>query len=128
MLAGIITENEHVYNTLTGKQAKMVRLIPDQGYQPTHKGVKIWVKTYIQAFDSEGKDLLIESRDATVTEPLFYTDQEIKDLFAMLNQPVNPGDDYLPEFRQMLQTVLLQDTMSKGMFNGDTCVPYVPIE
>ena len=127
MLAGIITENEHEYNTLLGSRAKMVRLIPDQSYQPTSTGVKIWVKTYIQTFDAEGNETLIESKDATVEQPLFYTDQKIKGLFAMLNQPVMPGDDYMPEFRQMLQTVLLQDTMAKGFFNGDTCVPYVPV-
>lgn len=125
-LASIITENEHSFNGLTNVNAKFVRVIPEQAYQPTATGVKIWTKSYAQLFDDNGNEYLEESKDAKVILPVVYTDEEVKQIFASLGQSVNPGDDYLPEFREMLQTILLQDTMAKGFFNGDTCVPYEP--
>ena len=126
-LAGIITENEHKFNELTGVRAKYVRVIPEQSYQPTIDGVFIWVKNYAQLLDEQGNETLIESKDSTGAMPIFYSDAEVKTIFESLGQSVVPGDDYLLEFRQMLQTILLGDTMAKGYFNGDTCVPYVPI-
>lgn len=128
MLAGIITENEHKYNQLTGETAKMVRIIGDRGYQPTGDGAYVYVKTYAQIIDSEGNKTLREAIDSTSTIPLFYSNAELDFMFSSFNNPIEPSESFTTEFKNILQGVLLQDTMAKGYFSGDNCVPYVPIE
>jgi hypothetical protein len=126
MLAGIITENEHTYNHLTNTRGKYVRLIADQSYQPTSWGAKIWVQTFVQLFDADGKEKLVESKDSVVKLPLDYTNDQINELFTSFNDPINPEEKYTDEFKKMLEQVLLQDTTANGMFGGDNCFPYVP--
>lgn len=126
MLAGIITENEHKYNQLTGETGKMVRIIEDQGYQPTADGAYVYVISYAQKIDEEGNETLIKTVDATSKIPMFYTNAELDAFFAEYNDPINPEESFTTEFKKILEAVLLQDTIAKGYFNGDTCVPYEP--
>ena len=125
MLAGIITQNEHTYNQLTNETGKMIRIIGDRSYQPTADGAFVYVITYAQKIDEEGNETLIKTVDATSTIPMFYTNAELDAFFSSFNDPIEPNESFTGEFKKMLESVLLQDTMSKGYFNGDTCVPYV---
>lgn len=126
-LAGIITENEHNYDQLTGKNGKMVRLIENESYRPTSDGAMVNVRTFVQIIDEKGNETLKFQPDSTPKQPLFYTNAELDAFFSSFNDPIEPNESYTGEFKKILEAVLLQDTMGKGYFNGDTCVPYVPI-
>lgn len=127
MLAGVITENEHKYNQLTGETGKMVRIIEDRGYQPTADGAYVYVISYAQKIDEQGNETLIKTVDATSKIPMFYTKAELDAFFASFNDPIEPSESFTTEFKKILEAVLLQDTMAKGYFSGDNCVPYVPV-
>ena len=126
MLAGIITENEHKYDQLTGKKGKMVRLIEDESYRPTATGAMVSVRTFVQIIDDQGNETLKFQPDSTPKLPLFYTNAELDSFFSSFNDPIEPSESYTTEFRKILEKVLLEDTMKKGYFGGDNCVPYVP--
>lgn len=124
-LAGIITENNHVYNAVTNETGKRVRLIPDFGYQRTGAGVKIVLKVYAQKIDSEGVEQLISLPKEN--NSIFYSNEELSALFSSQGKTITPEDDYALDTKKMIENVLLFDTQAKGYFNGDTCVPYVPV-
>ena len=126
MLAGIITENEHIYDQLTQKKGKYVRLIEDECYRPTGDGAKVNVRTFVQIIDEQGNETLFFDPTSTPKQPLFYTNAEIAQMFSSLNDPIEPHEDFPTEFKKILQTILLQDTTAKGYFGGDNCVPYEP--
>ena len=126
MLAGIITENVHEYDTRLNLFGKRIRIIPNMGYLPVDNGVKIILKVYAQEIDENGNEKLIEMPKENNEQ--FYTDDEINAMFSSFNITITPTDLYMKEFREMMQTVLLADTMAKGYFGGDNCVPYVPVE
>jgi len=124
MLAAIITDNEHIYNQLENKSAKLVRAIKNEGYRPTSKGAIVYVYTYALIIDEEGNESLVLAKDHMSTVPLFYTNAELDAFFSSFNDPIEPSESYTAEFKKILEAVLLQDTISKGYFSGDTCQPY----
>ena len=126
MLAGIITQNEHEYDKLTGKKGKMVRLVEDESYRPTGDGAKVNVRTFAQIIDDQGNETLKFLPDSTPKLPLTYTNAEIDALFSSQNNPIEVDESYTTEFKKILEKVLLKDTTAKGYFGGDTCIPYVP--
>lgn len=123
-LAAIITENEHTYNTLENKSARLVRAIKNEGYRPTADGAIVYVYTYALIIDDEGNESLVLAIDHMSKVPLFYTNAEIDAFFSSFNDPIEPSESYTAEFKKILEAVLLQDTMLKGYFNGDNCQPY----
>lgn len=124
MLAGIITENEHEYDQRVGLMGKFVRIIPKYGYLLTETGIDVSLRVFAQTFDEQGNEKLIEQ--PTLNNVVSYTDAEVDAMFSSFNSPILPSDPYQGRVREMMQAVLLQDTMAKGYFGGDTCVPYVP--
>lgn len=126
-LAGIITENEHEYDKLTGATGKMLRLIENESYRPTATGAKVNVRTFVQIIDEQGNETLKFTPDSTPKQPLTYTNAELDAFFSSFNDPIEPNESYTAEFKKILEGVLLQDTMSKGYFSGDTCIAYTPV-
>jgi hypothetical protein len=126
MLAGIITENEHQYNALLGSKSKFIRMISDKGYITTSKGACVYVTTHIQEIDEQGNETLVRKIDSESDMPILYTNEELDSFFSSFNDPIEPTESFTAEFKRMLEGVLLQDTMAKNYFNGDTCVPYEP--
>lgn len=124
MLAGIITDNKHAFNSLENKSARFVRAIKDEGYRPTSTGAIVYVYTYALLVDEEGNESLVLAKDHMSTTPLNYTNKQIDAFFSSFKDSVEPTESYTAEFKKMLESILLQDTMSKGYFSGDTCKPY----
>lgn len=124
MLAGIITENDHVYNAVTNETGKRVRLIPDFGYQRTGDGVKIVLEVYAQKIDGNGVEQLIALPKEN--NSIFYPNAEMDSMFSSFNESITPADSYSNKTNTMIENILLFDTQAKGMFGGDTCVPYEP--
>lgn len=124
MLASIITDNEHAFNSLENKNTRFVRAIKNEGYRPTSTGAIVYVYTYALVVDEEGNESLVLAKDHMSTVPLFYTNAELDAFFSSFNDPIEPSESYTTEFKKILEAVLLQDTISKGYFNGDACQPY----
>ena len=122
MKKAIITKQEHIYDPVNNKSAKMIRcIVPNGGIHFSDTGLTAYTQVFAQTFDDDGNEelILVQSKESE------YTNEEIDGIFTMLNNPIYPNESFSGEFNGLLINFLLMDSKSQGLFNNDDYDIYI---
>ena len=128
----IISKNTHIYNPVKNLECRMIRTInPKNGVQFSDESVTIYIQVHGLILENYTDEKGVESTREKIfelpqySERVIYKKEKIDYIFKQVNNPITTEENFIDELNNILKTILLHETKTKGFFNGDDFEVYI---